>query len=104
MKLLIISSLLFVLSACSMLPPSAKEFRKVMDREIGMNIKSDYFYNTKYKIIETRGNRRFYYTKSYNYSTKAECEVVYIVNMQDIIVGYKILTPRTCKIGISPVW
>ncbi|UPT77768.1 hypothetical protein MN086_01160 [Sulfurovum sp. XGS-02] len=100
----IIMVTLLILNGCSMLPPSAKDYQNKLSSELGKNINSDYFYGTKFYKTQRKNNKKYYYDKTYNYSTKAECRVLYITDLNDIIVEYKILTPNTCKIGTSAVW
>lgn len=95
---------IFILSACSMLPPSANEFKNIMEHKVGRNIKSDDFYGTVFYKIEHHKDNTFYYKKHYINNTDTVCRTIYIVNKDDIIIDYKILTPNTCKLGIPPVW
>ena len=106
-KSIILIGILIFLKGCSYLPPSSERFNETMSRDIGKTIDQIKIYftpgYTHYKL-EKKGNSLQYYYKSYNYSTQKECRYMYITNLNNVIIDYKILTPNTCKMGYSASW
>ena len=106
-KSIILISILIFLKGCSALPPSSERYNEAMSRDIGKTIgqlKSSSTPGYTYYKLEKKGNSLKYYYKSYNYSTQKECKYVYITNLNNVIIDYKILTPNTCKMGYSASW
>lgn len=79
--------------------PTVERFENIIKRHIGKNI-SETGGKGEYYKVEQKDKVRWYYSKNYNYRTKGECIYVFITDLNDIILKYRILTPETCKAGI----
>ena len=92
MKKIYLVITILILSACSMLPPSAERFEDSLKSKLGTKERG--FWGQKVKTANDH-KEWFYYDKNIN------CKYIIITDLNDVITGYKILTPDTCKLGIT---
>ncbi len=97
-SIFIVISFVLIVIGCSA-KPTVERFENIIKRHIGKNI-SETGGKGEYYKVEKKDKVRWYYSKNYNYRTKRECIYVFITDLNDVILRYKILTPNTCKAEI----
>jgi hypothetical protein len=90
--------ILFILNSCSMLPPTKNEFENTLSIRIGKNINDRDIWGLGHlaKIVRKASTKERFYEYHKN-----RCRYVYITDLDDYIIGYKILTRDNCKSGIA---
>lgn len=95
MRKIILAVLLIVLSiGCSYkFEPSLERFEKTLKNHIGEN-RMDL--GGVYKKVSDK-TKIYYYISHFNTHIEKECKYILITDLNNIIIGYKILTPQGCK-------
>ena len=85
-------------SGCSLIPKTSERFERNIKYLLGKNMsdKDMWGYNEPYKLIRNKKTKEWY-----QYSKYRNCRYILITDLNDTIISYKILTPDTCKMGIS---
>ena len=93
MRKIILSILVCTISGCSMLPATSTRFVLSLKSEIGNKERG--FWGQK---IITKGKTKEWYFSYYNSYSDLECKYIKITDLNDIIVGYRVLTPKACRL------
>jgi len=104
-KQITLGLLIFILVGCSMMPRSAKSFENYTGASVGKNIhaKDMWGIGINEKIIVKDNTKEWYLSLGIG-NDGVVCKYIYITDLEDVIIGYKILTKDTCKYGFPSVF